>query len=178
MKKRYNKLVAYLLMDLSTVGVGAIITGFVMLFKADSAVISIFLIGLFCMAITALLTLYINSRTPKGERVSTWFRAWWLGFRIALKMALCCTLILIPLMLKWSIDYSKCDIIDTSEKPENWYDKRKYVYDDDGNKYEVGRSGEYVKDKHGNWQRAHRDDDGNPYLGDDGIIINNRTYLK
>lgn len=178
MKKRYNKLVAYLLMDLSTVGVGATIVGLVMLFKVGGGAVPCCLIGLLCLAITALLTLYINSRTPKGERVGTWLRAWWLGFRIALKISLCCTLILIPLMLKWSIDYSKCDIIDTSDKPENWYDKRKYVYDDNGNKYEVGRSGEYVKDKDGNWQKAHRDNDGNPYLGEDGIINNNRTYLK
>ena len=139
MKKRYNKLVAYLLMDFSLVGIGAIIAGFVMLFKVDGAAAPIFLVGLFCLAITALLTLYINSRTPKGERVGTWFRAWWLGFRIALKISLCCTIVLIPLMLKWGIEYAENDSAGSTKNSNNWYDERKYVYDDNGNKYEVGR---------------------------------------
>lgn len=187
MKKRYNKLVAYLLTDFSTVGVVGVLIGLVALImeactgEKENIVGGgyILLLGVVSSFLTFLLTLYINSRTPKGERVGTWFRAWWLGFKIAWKIALCFTLILIPVMLKWSIEYAEKDSIDsTQDTNPNWYDRRKYVYDDNGNKYEVGRSGEYVKDKKGNWQKVNRDDMNNPYLGNDGWIDNDKTELR
>lgn len=178
-KKRYNKLVAYLLMDFSTVGVcyglmglAGLIMGIV---KEGKELIigngGMLIISFVCLFLTFLLTLYINSRTPKGERVGTWFRAYWLGWKIAWKMALCCTLFLIPLMLKWSIKIPESDSI---EEPEpNWYDERGKVYDDNGNEFKVGRSGEYVQDKKGNWHKVNRDNSNEPYLGD-----SDRTYLK
>lgn len=177
MKKRYNKLVAYLLMDFSTVGLGATLLGlvtFVMGLMAEENIINcalMLLLGAFCLFLTFLLTLYINSRTPKGERVGTWFRAYWLGWRIAWKMALCCTLVLIPAMLKKSIEISEKD---SSDSNPHWYDERGRVRDNKGNEYQVGRSGEYVKDKNGNWQKVNRDGDGDPYIG----TGNGRTWLK
>lgn len=171
MKKRYNKLVAYLLMDFSTVGVGGILTGLIILIMGKSEGIFALLTGLVAILPAFLITLYINSRTPKGERVGTWFRAWWLGFRVALKIALSCTLILIPAMLKWSIEYAEND--STSSNP-HWYDESGRVYDDNGNEYKVGQSGEYVQDKNGNWQRVNRDGDNDPYIGSG----NDRTWLK
>lgn len=156
MKKRYNKLVAYLLMNFSLCS----------LFLPVSLVIptkEFIIAGVISAVITVLLTLYINSRTPKGERVGTWFRAWWLGFKIALKISLCCTLILIPAMLKWSIDMAAED---SSSKSAHWYDERGRVRDDNGNEYKVGRSGEYVEDKDGNWKKVDRNKDGDPYISD------------
>lgn len=166
MKKRYNKLVAYLLMDFSTL----------VLFIPIGLVMSnteFIVAGIISIILTILLTLYINSRTPKGERVGTWLRAWWLGFKIALKISLCCTLILIPAMLKWSIEMSEADS-DSSDEPKHWYDERGRVRDDAGNEYKVGRSGEYIEDKNGNWQKVNRDGDGDPYIGSE----TDRTYLR
>lgn len=167
MKKRYNKLVAYLLMDFSTVGVGGIIAGLIFLFTGNSVVMEPLLGGFVGIVLAFLLTLYINSRTPKGERVGTWFRAWWLGFKIAWKIALCCTLILIPAMLKWSINISSNDL------GSNWSNGRKYVYDENGNKYEVINS-EHVKDESGNWHKVWTDSDNNPFIEING----SKNYLK
>lgn len=164
MKKRYNKLVAYLLMDFSTL----ILLLPVGLVKSQSDCI---VAGIISIIFTTLLTLYINSRTPKGERVGTWCRAWWLGFKIAWKIALCCTLVLIPAMLKKSIEISEKDF---SESNPHWYDERGRVRDDLGNEYKVGHSGEYVQDNKGNWQKVNRDGSGDPYIGSES----DRTYLK
>lgn len=167
MKKRYNKLVAYLLMDFSVL-VLLLPVGLVMLFTEQKAIgIELILAGIISIIPTFLLTLYINSRTPKGERVGTWFRAWWLGFKIAWKIALCCTLILIPAMLKWSINISSNDL------GSNWSNGRKYVYDENGNKYEVINS-EHVKDESGNWHKVWIDSDNNPFIEING----SKDYLK
>jgi len=167
MKKRYNKLVAYLLMDFSVL-VLLLPVGLVMLFTEQKAIgIELILAGIISIIPTFLLTLYINSRTPKGERVGTWFRAWWLGFKIAWKIALCCTLILIPAMLKWSINISSNDL------GSNWSNGRKYVYDENGNKYEVINS-EHVKDESGNWHKVWTDSDNNPFIEING----SKDYLK
>lgn len=172
MKKRYNKLVAYLLMDFSTL-VLLLPVGLVMLFTEQRAIgVELILAGVISILPAILLTLYINSRTPKGERVGTWFRAYWLGWKIAWKIALSCTLVLIPAMLKWSIQISENDSIEESNP--HWYDERGRVYDDNGHEYKVGRSGEYVQDKNGDWQRVNRDGDGDPYIGSG----NDRTWLK
>lgn len=171
-KKRYNKLVAYLLMDFSTVGIGGILAGLIILIMGKSEGMFALLTGLVAILPAFLLTLYINSRTPKGERVGTWFRAYWLGWKIAWKIALSCTLVLIPAMLKWSIQISENDSIEESNP--HWYDERGRVYDDNGNEYKVGQSGEYVQDKNGNWQRVNRDGDNDPYIGSG----NDRTWLK
>lgn len=171
MKKRYNKLVAYLLMNFSMVTL-LLPVGLVMLFTEQKAIgIELILAGIISIIPTFLLTLYINSRTPKGERIGTWFRAYWLGWRIAWKIALCCTLVLIPAMLKKSIEISEKD---SSDSNPHWYDERGRVRDKAGNEYKVGCSGEYVKDKKGNWQKVNRDNDGDPYIGSGS----DREYLK
>ncbi len=175
MKKRYNKLVAYLLMDFSTVGVVALPLGVVAFIatlatgEKESIVMGAkgLFIGVFCLLITFLLTLYINHRTPKGERVGTWFRAWWLGFKIALKIALCCTLILIPAMLKWSINIASCDA------PSNWNNGEKFVYDENGNTYEV-MDNEHIKDKNGNWHKVWTDSNDYRFIEING----NKVYLR
>lgn len=182
MKKRYNKLVAYLLMDFSTVGVGAVLLALIefvigIVERETESIIAgvlIFLLGIFCLFLTFLLTLYINYRTPKGERIGTWLRAWWLGFKIAFKISMCCTLIFIPAMLNWSIKISQSDLEDLEES-NHWYDSRGKVYDDKRNEYKVGSSGEYVEDKKGEWQKVNRDNDGNPYIVD---ANNNKIWLK
>lgn len=171
MKKRYNKLVAYLLMNFSMVTL-LLPVGLVMLFTEQKAIgIELILAGIISIIPTFLLTLYINSRTPKGERIGTWFRAYWLGWRIAWKIALCCTLVLIPAMLKKSIEISEKD---SSDSNPHWYDERGRVRDKAGNEYKVGCSGEYIKDKKGNWQKVNRDNDGDPYIGSGS----DREYLK
>lgn len=173
-KKRYNKLIAYLLMDFSTL-VLLLPVGLIMLFTEQKAIgIELIVAGIISILPTILLTLYINSRTPKGERVGTWLRAWWLGFKIAWKIALCCTLILIPKMLSWQIDISPEDLTIDSEDSDHWYNERGKVHDNAGNEYKVGRSGEYVQDKKGNWQKVNRDDDGDPYIGSES----DREYLE
>lgn len=172
MKKRYNKFVAYLLMDFSTVGIGGILVGLVLLIMGKAEGAFVLLVGAISLIPALLLTLYINSRTPKGERVGTWFRAYWLGWKIAWKIALSCTLVLIPAMLKWSIQISENDSIEESNP--HWYDERGRVYDDNGNEYKVGRSGEYVQDKNGDWKRVNRDGNNDPYIVSD----NDKIWLK
>lgn len=172
-KKRYNKLVAYLLMDFSTVGLGATLLGLVSfvvgLMKGENiiACTTPLLLGMFCLLPTVLLTLYINSRTPKGERVGTWFRAWWLGFKIAWKIALCCTLVLIPAMLKWSVNIASCDL------PSNWNNGERFVYDENGNMYEV-MDNEHIKDESGNWHRVWTDSNDYKFIEING----NKVYLR
>ncbi len=173
-KKRYNKFIAYLLMDFSTF-VLLLPVGLIMLFTEQKAIGSeLVMAGIISILPTILLTLYINSRTPKGERVGTWIRAYWLGLRIAFKIALFCTLILIPKMLSWQIDISPEDLTIDSEDSDHWYNERGKVRDNAGNEYKVGRSGEYVQDKKGNWQKVNRDDNGDPYIGSGS----DREYLK
>lgn len=175
MKKRYNKLVAYLLMDFSTVGVVALPLGLVAFIvtlatgeKENIAMgVLALLTGVFCLLVTFLLTLYINSRTPKGERVGTWFRAWWLGFKIAWKIALCCTLILIPAMLKWSINIASCDL------SSNWNNGERFVYDENGNRYEV-MNNEHIKDESGNWHKVWTDSNNYKFIEING----NKVYLR
>lgn len=54
-----------------------------------------------------------------------------------------------------------------SAKNDSWYDKRKYVYDEDGNRLKVGTSGDYAEDASGEWHRVYRDGDGSPYIRND-----------
>lgn len=171
-KKRYNKFIAYLLCDFSTCSL-LLPVGLILLFTEFNYMsVEFILTGMISIPLTALLTLYINSKTPKGERVATWFRAYWLGLRICFKIALCCTLILVPAMLKWSIDISPEDL--TIDSDDDWYNTRKYVYDDKGNKYKVGNSGEYVQDKDGNWKKVNKSTNDEPYIGSE----NDKTWLK
>jgi hypothetical protein len=160
MKKRYNKLVAYLLMDFSAL---------ILLLPAGLVIQSseFILAGIISIILTILLTLYINSRTPKGERVGTWIRAWWLGFKIAWKIALCCTLVLIPAMLKWSINIALCD------SSSNLNNGERFVYDEDGNRYEVINN-ENIKDESGKWHRVWTNSDGYKFIEING----NKVYLR
>lgn len=160
MKKRYNKLVAYLLMDFSAL---------ILLLPAGLVIQSseFILAGIISIILTILLTLYINSRTPKGERVGTWIRAWWLGFKIAWKIALCCTLVLIPAMLKWSINIALCD------SSSNLNNGERFVYDEDGNRYEVINN-ENIKDESRKWHRVWTNSDGYKFIEING----NKVYLR
>ena len=167
MKKRYNKFVAYLLMDFSTVGIGGILAGLVLLIMGKTEGAFVLLVGAISLIPALLLTLYINSRTPKGERVGTWFRAYWLGWKIAWKIALSCTLVLIPAMLKWSIDIS------TSDLNSGWNNGQKYVYDENGNRYEVLDS-KHVIDEKGNWHEVWIYEEGYPFIDLNG----ERSYLR
>ena len=167
MKKRYNKLVAYLLMDFSTL-VLLLPVGLVMLFTNQESIgIELILAGVISILPATLLTLYINSRTPKGERIGTWLRAWWLGFKIAWKIALCCTLILIPAMLKWSINIASCDV------SLNLNNGERFVYDENGNMYEV-MDKEHIKDESGKWHTVWTDSDGYRFIEING----NKVYLR
>lgn len=167
MKKRYNKFVAYLLMDFSAL-VLLLPVGLIMLFTEQKAVgIELIVAGIISIIPTILLTLYINSRTPKGERVGTWFRAWWLGFKIAWKIALCCTLVLIPAMLKWSINIASCDL------PANWNNGERFVYDENGNMYEV-MDKEHIKDESGKWHKVWIDDNNYKFIEING----DKVYLR
>lgn len=166
-KKRYNKLIAYSLMDFSTL-VLLLPVGLIMLFTEQKAIgIELIVAGILSILPTILLTLYINSRTPKGERVGTWFRAWWLGFKIAWKIALCCTLVLIPAMLKWSIDIASCDA------SSNLNNGERFVYDENGNMYEV-MDKEHIKDESGKWHTVWTDSDGYKFIEING----NQIYLR
>lgn len=160
MKKRYNKLVAYLLMDFSTL---VLLLPFGLVMQSSEFILA----GVISIVLTILLTLYINSRTPKGERVGTWIRAWWLGFKIAWKIALCCTLVLIPAMLKWSINIALCD------SSSNLNNGERFVYDEDGNKYEVINN-ENIKDESGKWHRVWTNSDGYKFIEING----NKVYLR
>ena len=75
-------------------------------------------------------------------------------------------------MLKWSIQVSENDSIEESNP--HWYDERGRVHDDNGNEYKVGRSGEYVQDKNGDWKRVSRDGNNDPYIVSD----NDKIWLK
>lgn len=166
-KKRYNKFIAYLLMDFSTL-VLLLPVGLIMLFTEQKAIGSeLVMAGIISILPTILLTLYINSRTPKGERVGTWLRAWWLGFKIAWKIALCCTLVLIPAMLKWSIDIASCDA------SSNLNNGERFVYDENGNMYEV-MDKEHIKDESGKWHTVWTDSDGYKFIEING----NQIYLR
>ena len=160
MKKRYNKLVAYLLMDFSTL---VLLLPFGLVMQSSEFILA----GVISIVLTILLTLYINSRTPKGERVGTWIRAWWLGFKIAWKIALCCTLVLIPAMLKWSINIALCD------SSSNLNNGERFVYDEDGNIYEVINN-ENIKDESGKWHRVWTNSDGYKFIEING----NKVYLR
>lgn len=167
MKKRYNKLVAYLLMDFSTL-VLLLPVGLVMLFTNQGSIgIELILAGVISILPATLLTLYINSRTPKGERIRTWLRAWWLGFKIAWKIALCCTLVLIPTMLKWNINIASCDA------SSNLNNGERFVYDEDGNRYEIINN-ENIKDESGEWHRVWTNSDGYKFIEING----NKIYLR
>lgn len=162
MKKRYNKVVAYLLYNVSLCIIAYPISAIYFITQGETLLgIKYMAFGLLSGLITYLLTKYINKRTPVGERVGTWWRAWWLGLRIAFKLALCLTLILIPKMLSWHLSVPEQDL---SVREPHWYDERAHVFDNTGNEYKVGRSGEYIEDKSGNWQKVYRDSNGDPYL--------------
>ncbi len=160
MKKRYNKLTAFLLVDFITAGIITLIFGIqrVLTFPKPETeqetleyYIWFYITGIFLL-IAIIITIGILRRTPAGERVATLGRALWLGFKLYIKIGLCFTLILIPLMLKWNIEYKEKD------SDTNWNQGRKVVHDDDGNKYDVIDSGKYVKDDKGNsyfvWKSA------------------------
>ncbi len=158
---------AYFLFGSSLSVLSSIIMGIVFgILEGNIADFFLFLlVGAISALVAFLITKSINKRTPADERFSTWWRAWWLGLRITAKISLCLTLILIPKMISWNLSVSRED---ESVYEPHWYDKRKdegkVIYDENGNEYEIGRSGDYVKDGSGNWIKVHRNDrDHEPY---------------
>ncbi|MBR3759928.1 MAG: hypothetical protein IKK47_02915 [Ruminococcus sp.] len=173
MKKRYGKVFAYFLCNFSLMAVSCLILGiFYMVSNEIGVGIYCLIYGIIGAFITFLMTKRLNSRTPKEERVATWFRAWKLGVKIALNI----TLKIIGFIFHCSIGFDTSipeeDTVATSRG--EWYEKRKYVYDENGNQYEVGRSGGYIQDKSGNWIKVERDDVGEPYIGSGS----EKTWLK
>lgn len=160
MKKRYGKFFAFFLFDFSLGCIAYLISAIAFMVNCDVTYgIGFIFWWIIAVLMTFFMTKSLNKRTPKDERVATWFRAWWLGVRVAFKLALCFTLILIPRMMSWHLSTSDLDLY-----TPHWYDDRKRVRDDNGNEYQVGRSGDYVKDKSGNWHRVNRANNGDPYI--------------
>lgn len=170
MKKRYGKFFAYLLCG-SANGCVIFSLGTVIELISGEKINDLFLLSCLlwfaiCLALVIFLTKKLNRRTPESERLSTWFRAYWLGFRITFKLTLCFTLILIPAMMGMRLSVPD---IDTYEP--HWYDERGKVRDKNGNEYKVGRSGDYIKDSSGNWVRVFRANNGDPYIEKDSEKI-------
>ncbi len=160
MKKRYGKVFAFFLFDFSTGSVEFIFWAILFIIGGNTSMgIMYIIMEIISVLMTFFMTKSLNKRTPKDERVGTWFRAWWLGVRVTFKIALCFTLILIPKMMSWHLSVSDQDVY-----TPHWYDMRKKVRDDNGNEYQVGRSGDYVKDKSGNWHKVSRFNNGDPYI--------------
>lgn len=155
---------AYFLANFSLMALDCPILGiiFMVSFNQIGAGMYCLVLGIIGAFITFLMTKRLNSRTPKEERVATWFRAWKLGVKIAFNI----TLKLIGLIFHCTIGFDTSipeeDTVAVSRN--NWYEKRKYVYDENGKQYEVGKSGDYVQDSSGNWIRVQRDNDGEPYI--------------
>lgn len=114
-----------------------------------------------------LLTKRINKRTPPDERKATWFRAFKLGAKISFNGAIKLVGLICHCTLGFETDIPEEDTVSVPSSRNNWYEKRKYVYDENGNKYEVGRSGGYIQDKSGNWIKVERDNVGEPYIKSD-----------
>lgn len=172
MVKRYGKITAYFLYN-SSIGVLACpFFAIYSLVKGESSVVVLMLIMAAVFGLMLyLITKCINKRTPEEDRVATWWRAWWLGFRVAFKLSLCLTIVLIPFMLGWHLSVSDKDY---SVSERHWYDERRRVRDEFNNEYTVGRSGDYIKDKSGNWQKVYKDSSGEPYIN----TSNGKNYLK
>lgn len=115
-KKRYNKVIAYFLSLFSS----CIIDGIAMIalvfmpemqdmeernlaIGGSVALLLGGILGIF------LITLYINSRTPKGERLQTWFRAFVLGWKMVFKVALAISIVFIPFAIKLGVGYYDYD---------------------------------------------------------------------
>lgn len=170
MKKRYGKFFALLLFS-SALGCIAYPYGIISMLSKKwigyKKWILFYLISfIWSLVLVIILTKRLKKRTPEGERLSTWFRAFWLGFRIAFKLALSCTLVLLLLMMGMRLSVPD---VDTYEP--HWYDERGKVRDPNGNEYKVGRSGDYIKDSSGNWIRVFRANNGDPYIEKDSEKI-------
>ena len=92
-RTRYNKFTAYLLFSSSLA-----VFGFPLFISTGNSkqFLPTFIVGLIFFVLFTLINI---RKTPKGERIGTWFRAWWLGLKVAFKLALCFTLILIPFVM-------------------------------------------------------------------------------
>lgn len=176
MKKRYGKFTArYLFCSvLCTVMFPiAAIFYFVLSLKSGDlsdniSIIAVFL-GLSVISFlgAVLLTKRINKRTPPDERKETWFRAFKLGAKINFNGAFKLVGLICHCTVGFDTDIPREDTVSVPTSRNDWYEKRKYVYDENGNKYEVGRSGGYIQDKSGNWIKVERDNDGEPYFRSD-----------
>lgn len=76
-------------------------------------------------------------------------------------------MILIPAMLKWSINIASCDV------SLNLNNGERFVYDENGNMYEV-MDKEHIKDESGKWHTVWTDSDGYRFIEING----NKVYLR
>ena len=171
MKKRYGKITArYLFASLLCAVMFLIcaIMVFVTGVKEDDisgtmSQIALFLVlSVLSFLGAVLLTKRIYKRTPPDERKETWFRAFKLGLKININGALKLIGLIFHCTIGFDTSIPEEDTVAVSRN--NWYEKRKYVYDENGKQYEVGKSGDYVQDSSGNWIRVQRDNDGEPYI--------------
>ena len=70
-------------------------------------------------------------------------------------------------MLKWSINIALCD------SSSNLNNGERFVYDEDGNRYEVINN-ENIKDESGKWHRVWTNSDGYKFIEING----NKVYLR
>ena len=109
-RKRYNKLIAYLMADgvcIAIMGIIGIFLSFTDRFSESLNVqgaVLFLLVALVGAAITGLVTLYVFSRTPRDERLLTWLRCLCLGLMIGLKIVLTVFVITIPLLIKLDLN--------------------------------------------------------------------------
>ncbi|MBR6395212.1 MAG: hypothetical protein IKS13_10395 [Ruminococcus sp.] len=154
MKKRYGKFMAYLFFD-AVLGVlwcpYLIIRGLFIDDSMSDFVPSWIIMLVFSIIILFFVIRHINKRTPKGERVGTYFRCLCLGVKVAFKITLCILIVFIPFALSHPLSVSEKD---NYNPDDDWYREGKRVHDDNGNEFTVGRSGDYVKDKEGNWHKV------------------------
>lgn len=157
-RTRYNKFTAYLLFSSSLA-----VFGFPLFISTGNSkqFLPTFIVGLIFFVLFTLINI---RKTPKGERIGTWFRAWWLGLKVAFKLALCFTLILIPFVMS-----HKSKI---SEKDYYFWEDGDVVRGDDGREFTVCGGGSFVN-VNGNWQKIYTLN-GEPYF-EDGL---NKIWLS
>lgn len=153
MKKRYGKFFAYIFAGSVA---GCVNFLWISIFAISSSGSTISLsntlpwLAVFTVA-TVLLSILLLKNVPKGERLGVWLRCFWLGFKISLKITLFITIVLIGAARSIDTGISDKDVYNPDD---DWYREGKRVRDNDGNEFTVGRSGDYVKDKEGNWHKV------------------------
>lgn len=171
-KKRYNKVQAYFLCNFSLLVIECpilIIVGLTSGAFSDSKSGSVTQNVLYWVVMWVISLLFliliirsINKKTPKEERVATYFRALWLGIKVAFKFALCFTLIFIPFVMGHRSS--------VSEKDYYYWGDGDVVRGDDGREFTV--CGSFVN-VDGNYKKIYTMN-GEPYF-EDGL---NKIWLS